>query len=99
MIIGGEVGETINASAAGIVTNIEETAQTGTTVSLDMGNGYTAVYGQLTDVPLAVGDYVNAGEMIGNLNEPTKYYSIEGPNLYFQILKDGAPVDPMNFME
>ena len=62
MIIGGEVGETINASAAGIVTNIEETAQTGTTVSLDMGNGYTAVYGQLTDVPLAVGDYVNAGE-------------------------------------
>ena len=99
MIIGGEVGETINASAAGIVTNIEETAQTGTTVSLDMGNGYTAVYGQLTDVPLAVGDYVNAGEMIGNLNEPTKYYSIEGPNLYFQLLKDGAPVDPMNFME
>ena len=99
MIIGGEVGETINVSAAGIVTNIEETAQTGTTVSLDMGNGYTGVYGQLTDVPLAVGDYVNAGGMIGNLNEPTKYYSIEGPNLYFQIIKDGAPVDPMNFME
>lgn len=99
MIISGEVGETINASAAGIVTNIEETAQTGTTVTLDMGNGYTAVYGQLTDVPLAVGDYVNAGEMVGNLNEPTKYYSIEGPNLYFQVLKDGTPIDPMNFME
>ena len=99
MIIGGEVGETITASAAGIVTNIEETAQTGTTVSLDMGNGYTAVYGQLTDVPLSAGDYVNAGEKIGNLSEPTKYYSIEGPNLYFEILKDGEPVDPMNFME
>ena len=67
MIIGGEVGEAIGASAAGIVTNIEETAQTGTTVTLDMGNGYTAVYGQLTDVPLAVGDYVNAGETVGNL--------------------------------
>ena len=99
MIIGGEVGETITASAAGIVTNIEETAQTGTTVTLDMGNGYTAVYGQLTDVPLSTGDYVNAGEMIGTLNEPTKYYSVEGPNLYFEILKDGEPVDPMNFME
>lgn len=99
MIIGGEVGEAIGASAAGIVTNIEETAQTGTTVTLDMGNGYTAVYGQLTDVPLAVGDYVNAGETVGNLNEPTRYYSVEGPNLYFQILKDGSPVDPMNFME
>lgn len=99
MIIGGEVGETITASAAGIVTNIEETAQTGTKVSLDMGNGYTAVYGQLTDVPLSTGDYVNTGEMIGNLSEPTKYYSVEGPNLYFEILKDGEPVDPMSFME
>ena len=99
MIISGEVGETITASAAGIVTDISETAQTGTTVSLDMGNGYTAVYGQLTDVALSAGDYVNAGEKIGNLSEPTKYYSIEGPNLYFEILKDGEPVDPMNFME
>ena len=99
MIISGEVGETITASAAGIVTDIAETAQTGTTVSLDMGNGYTAVYGQLTDVALSAGDYVNAGEKIGNLSEPTKYYSIEGPNLYFEIIKDGEPVDPMNFME
>lgn len=99
LIIGGEVGETISASAAGIVTNIEDTAQTGTTVTLDMGNGYSAVYGQLTDVPLSVGDYVVSGETVGILNEPTKYYSVEGPNLYFEILKDGTPVDPMNFME
>ena len=33
------------------------------------------------------------------VNEPTKYYSVEGTNLYFQVLKDGEPVDPMNFME
>lgn len=99
LIIGGEVGETISASAAGIVTNIEDTAQTGTTVTLDMGNGYSAVYGQLTDVPLSVGDYVASGETVGILNEPTKYYSVEGSNLYFEILKDGTPIDPMNFME
>ncbi len=99
MIISGEVGETISASAAGIVTGIDETAQTGTTVTLDMGNGYSAVYGQLGDVTVAVGDYVGAGEAIGALSEPTKYYSVEGPNLYFEILKDGEPVDPMNYME
>lgn len=99
LIIGGEVGETIAASADGIVTNIEESAQTGTTVTLDMGNGYMAVYGQLKDVPLSIGDYVGAGETVGYLNDPTKYYSVEGPNLYFEILKDGAPVDPTNFME
>ena len=99
MIIGGEAGETISASAAGIVAGIEETAQTGMTVTLDMGNGYSAVYGQLTDIAVSPGDYVGAGEMLGTLAEPTKYYSVEGPNLYFEILKDGEPVDPMNYME
>ncbi len=99
MIISGEVGEMIGASAAGIVTNIEETAQTGQTVTLDMGNGYSAIYGQLTDVPLAVGDYVDQGQTVGYLANPTKYYSVEGPNLYFEVTKDGAPVDPTLFME
>lgn len=98
LIIGGEVGEMIPASAAGIVSNIEETAQTGTTVTLDMGNGYTAVYGQLKDVPLSIGDYVGTGETVGYLNEPTKYYSVEGPNLYFAVTKDGEPVNPLDFM-
>lgn len=99
LIIGGETGEEIGASAAGIVSDIEQTAQTGTTVTLDMGNGYSAVYGQLKEVPVSVGEYVGAGETVGYLSEPTKYYSVEGTNLYFEILKDGEPVDPMNFME
>ena len=99
LIVAGETGETIGASAAGIVTEIEQTAQTGTTVTLDMGNGYSAVYGQLKEVPVAVGDYVGAGDTVGYLSEPTKYYSVEGPNLYFEVLKDGEPVDPMNYME
>ena len=99
LIIGGTQGEVIHAAAAGVVESIEQTAQTGTTVTLDMGNGYTAVYGQLDEVAAAVGDYIAAGEEVGTLNSPTKYYSVEGPNLYFEIMKDGAPVDPMNFME
>lgn len=99
LIIGGEVGEYIGASAPGIVTNIEQNAQTGLTVTLDMGNGYSAVYGQLKEIPLEVGDYVNTGEIVGYLSEPTKYYSVEGPNLYFEILKDGEPVNPLDFME
>lgn len=99
LVIGGEVGETIAASAAGIVTNVEQSAQTGITVTMDMGNGYTAVYGQLKEVPLQIGDYVAAGETVGYLSEPTKYYSVEGTNLYFEILKDGEPVNPLDFME
>ena len=99
IIIGGQVGEEIGAAAPGIVSNIEQTAQTGVTVTLDMGNGYTAVYGQLKEVPLQIGDYVGAGELIGYVSEPTKYYSMEGANLYFEVQKDGVPVNPLDFME
>lgn len=99
LIIGGTVGENIGASAPGIVTNVEQDAQTGLTVTLDMGNGYSAVYGQLKEVPVQIGDYVEKGQIVGYLSEPTKYFSMEGPNLYFEVLKDEVPVNPLDFME
>jgi len=33
------------------------------------------------------------------VGEPTKYYTLEGSNLYFQLLKDDDPVNPMDFLE
>lgn len=99
LIISGNVGENIGASAPGIVTAVEQDAQTGLTVTLDMGNGYSAVYGQLKEVPVAIGDYVEKYQIIGYLSEPTKYYSEEGANLYFQVTKDGEPVNPLDYME
>ena len=47
LIIGGEVGTEVTASARGIVKSVEVNAQTGNTVTMDLGNGYEAVYGQL----------------------------------------------------
>lgn len=99
LIIGGVVGENIGAAAPGIVTSIEQEAQTGLTVTLDMGNGYSAIYGQLKEVPVAIGQYVAQGQIVGYLSEPSKYYTEEGPNLYFQVTKDGEPVNPIDFME
>ena len=99
LVIGGNVGENIGAAAPGIVTAVEQDAQTGLTVTLDMGNGYSAVYGQLKEVPVEVGDYVATNQIVGYLSEPTKYYSVEGPNLYFKVLKDGEPVNPLDYME
>ncbi len=99
VIIGGEVGTDVIASARGIVKSVDVSAQTGTTVTMDLGNGYEAVYGQLKEVPVQEGNYVERGELIGYLSEPTKYYSVEGCNLYFQLLKDGEPVNPMEYMD
>ena len=56
LVIGGAAGEDIRAGSAGIVTDIKQDARTGNTVTMDFGNGYSASYGQLKDVPLNVGD-------------------------------------------
>lgn len=58
-----------------------------------------AVYGQLKELNFSVGDYVEAGHVIGYVSEPTKYYSVEGSNLYFELKKDGQPVDPVTYFE
>ena len=60
LIIGGEVGTEVTASARGIVKSVEVNAQTGNTVTMDLGNGYEAVYGQLKEVPVQEGNYVES---------------------------------------
>ena len=67
-------------------------------MTVDMGNGYQAVYGQLKDVPFAAEQYVTAGSVLGYVNEPTKYYSKEGANLYFALQKAGSPLDPLQYL-
>lgn len=99
MIITESEGDEVICSAAGLIKNIDVTAQTGTTVNVDLGNGYELIYGQLTEVPVSVGDYVDAGAVIGYVSQPTKYYSKEGSNLYFEMRKDGLPVNPENYMD
>lgn len=89
----------VYAAADGQVLSIIQDACTGTTVTMELGNGYQAVYGQLKDLTVAEGDTVKEGDVIGSISTPTKYYSVEGPNLYFAMKKDGVPVDPFEYLE
>lgn len=98
LIIGGKADEKVMSAARGIVKSIDVTAQTGTTVTVDLGNGYEAVYGQLQKVPVKTGDYVEAKTVLGHLAEPTKYYVVEGCNLYFAMKKDGQPINPLEYL-
>ena len=50
MIISGAVNDNVIAAAPGLVKSIDNFAQTGITVTLDMGNGYECMYGQLKEV-------------------------------------------------
>lgn len=99
MIIGGEVGTEVMAGAYGYVMGIDDSVETGRTVIVDMGDGYQAVYGQLAEVKVSVGSVVEKGQIIGSLAEPSRYYSVEGPNLYFQLQKDGVSIDPLEYLE
>lgn len=98
LVISGTLNDNVIATAPGIVKSIDTMRETGTTVTVDMGNGYECLYGQLKDVQVKTGDYVNAKDVIGYVSEPTKYYSVEGCNLYFEMRKDGQPVNPMDYM-
>lgn len=99
LIISGEVGAEVMAAAEGEIISITEHAQTGTTVRVDLGDGYEAIYGQLKEVQVKAGERIQQGEIIGYLNEPTKYYSVEGCNLYFQLLENGEPRNPMEYLD
>lgn len=91
-------GAPVTAAADGTVYSIEETAQTGTTLTMELGSGYQAVYGQLKDLCVEEGDTVTEGTVIGYVDAPTKYYSEEGDNLYFAMKKDGKPIDPIAYL-
>ena len=98
LIIGGAVNDQVISAGKGIVKSIDKTPQEGTTVTVDMGNGYEAIYGQLQNVQVTTGDSVEAKTVLGYLAEPTRYYSVEGCNLYFEFRKDGQPVDPLQYL-
>lgn len=99
LVMSAAVDDPVQAAANGQVMSISEDVETGTTLTMDMGNGYQAVYGQLKDVAVQEGQTVEAGTIIGYVNDPTRYYVEEGANLYFAMTKDGAPVDPMIYIE
>ena len=94
MILSGNVNDKVYFIARGKITNIETNEVTGCTVTQDIGDGYTAIYGQLKELNFEVGEIVESGQVVGYVSEPTKYYSVEGTNVYFQLLKDGVPIDP-----
>lgn len=98
IIIQAAEGKTIVAAADAQVTDIYEDDEIGNAVKMDLGNGYELIYGQLADIQVSKGAYVSAGDVIGVVGAPTKYYSVEGSNLYLQLSKDGEPRNPLTLL-
>lgn len=98
IVIAAAQGKTIVAAADAQIADIYTDSEIGNVVKMDLGNGYEMLYGQLTDIQVSKGAYVSAGDVIGAVAEPTKYYSVEGSNLYVKLTKDGEPVNPLTLL-
>lgn len=95
IVIQANAGDLITAASAGKVISVFTDPRIGNGITMELGGGYEATYGQLTNILVSEGSYVAAGDVIAEVAAPTKYFSVEGTNVYFKLTKDGKPVNPM----
>lgn len=98
ILIQSEVGTPVEAAVRGQVTAVGSDEELGNFVMMDLGGDYSILYGQLQDVTVSVDQVVEAGEVLGYVAEPTKYYVVEGPNMYLEMRYQGNPVDPLDYI-
>lgn len=98
IVISATQGTSVACAADGVVKSIYQDPQTGTTIVMNLGDGYELTYGQLQEIMVEEGDFVEAGVFLGKVAAPTKYYIVEGTNVYFKLTKDGEPVNPLNYL-
>lgn len=99
IVIQSTVGTEVKAAAKCKVTSITESEETGTTITTDVGNDYSITYGQLENLKVKKGDVLSAGAVIGTVAKPTKYYVVEGPNLYFKVMEKEQSVNPLYLLK
>lgn len=90
------VGDMVRASATGMVVAVStDDKRFGRMVVLEHGNGWRTRYGHLARMTVSEGELVRAGERIGIAGDSGE---AERPELHFEILKDGSPVDPVSLL-
>jgi len=99
IVIQAEVSDPVAAPANAKVLEVGSNEEIGNFVVLDLGNEYTATCGQLKEISAVPGEYLEAGQILGYVAEPTKYYSVEGVNVFFELKHQEKAVDPLDQME
>ncbi len=99
IVVGAAEGDVITANASGKVIEVFYDEELGNGVKVDIGRGYTAIYGQLKDIQVQKDSIVEVGNVLGYIAAPTKYFSAEGTNAYFALEKNGVPADPFGKLE
>lgn len=88
-------GTAIYATKSGTVTSACYNEAYGYMVTINHADGYSSLYGHMTNYTVSAGDYVTQGQTIGYVGS-TGWST--GPHLHFTIYYNGADVNPMNYV-
>ena len=99
MVVEATEGGQVVAATEAVITKVYQDNELGNVVEMDLGDGYTLTYGQLQDIVVSQGQYVTTGQLVARVGMPTRYYSVEGCNVYVKLTKEGEPINPMAYLE
>lgn len=99
IVIQAVEGEVITSASAGIVEDVYYDVVTGNTVIVKINDTYSIIYGQLSNILVEKGSYLNKGMILGEIAIPTKYFSVEGCNLYLELRENGIAINPLSKLE
>ena len=98
--IKADAGTQVLAASSGTVLSVADDDLMGTTVVISHDGGYETTYSNLQSVPtVAPEQYVSAGQVIGAVGETSLAEAGMTPHLHFSVTKDGAAIDPQEFLK
>lgn len=87
----------VKAIADGTITEIAEDPLWGAVVVIDHGDKLVSRYCGVTASGIAVGDKVEAGELIGSVSDVPSEIA-DAPHLHLEVLANGKYLDPMTLI-
>lgn len=91
----GKLGSEVFTVADGVVTWSADRYGYGIMVEINHGSGYSTRYAHNSENLVAVGDEVRKGQAVALMGETGR---ATGPNLHFEVLKNGRRVNPVSFI-
>lgn len=91
----GTRGTEVLSVASGVVIRASRQASYGKTIEIDHGNGYRTRYAHNQDLVVKPGDHVTAGQVIARMGSTGRS---SAPHVHFEVLKDGASINPSSFV-
>ena len=94
-----EEGADVFAVYDGVISDIETTLLTGTTVTVNHGNGLYTIYNSLADGDsVFVGQTVKQGAKIGEVSLSNRQEAADGAHLHFQVVENGSAINPAKYL-